>query len=241
MSEQPQVKRSPWVYVGIGCTALVVLGCIGSLAVGFFIKRAGEQYVDEMQDPTRREAKAKKVAAETFGGVPEGYYPVFSFSVPFFMDMLLFSDTPSLPDGGGDLGKRGAMLVRTADPGDGSRVLDFFEGRSDDSTVLASKGINIEVEEPIAKGKLEHKGHTVYYASQRGKFGMQNGPKQRGQEGLSTVLFFECPKDEKQRFGLWFGEDPAPQTPVAQLDLGDTVASPKKIEAFIAPLSPCGK
>src|SRR5688572_18279059 len=100
MAEEVQKKRSPWVYVGLGCGLAVLLLCgFGVLIVGGAIKM-GKDWAEDMNDPTRRENKARKEAMATLGGIPEGYSAAVSFGVPMLFDMVMFIDAPLLADGG---------------------------------------------------------------------------------------------------------------------------------------------
>src|SRR4051812_44852660 len=100
MAEEVQKKRSPWVYVGVGCAVAILLFCgVGVLIVGGALK-FGKDWAEDMADPSRRESKARKQAVATLGAVPAGYSAAFSFGFPMVFEMLVFVDAPLLPDGG---------------------------------------------------------------------------------------------------------------------------------------------
>src|SRR5215813_3669824 len=85
-----QKKTSPWVYVGIGCLVVVVIGVAAVGTVAFYGYRKAKQFTEEMKNPAAREAKVKSILhAET---LPPGYYAVIGMSVPFVMDMAMLSD-----------------------------------------------------------------------------------------------------------------------------------------------------
>jgi hypothetical protein len=83
-------KTSPWVYVGIGCAVLLVLGLVTVGLLGYSAFRFGKRIEAELKDPSARTAKAKAVlGAET---LPDGYHPTLALSIPVLMDMAMLSD-----------------------------------------------------------------------------------------------------------------------------------------------------
>src|SRR5437870_1304902 len=100
MAEEVQKRRSPWLYVGLGCLAAIILfGGGGPLLVMGGVWK-GKTCADEMNAPAKGESKARKAAIATLGAVPAGYSAAFSFGIPFVLEMLVFVDAPLLGDGG---------------------------------------------------------------------------------------------------------------------------------------------
>lgn len=60
-------KKSPWVYIAIGCGGLIVLALLGLVGVGVFGYRKVKQLEAELKDPA---ARAAKVAAVMGGDLP---------------------------------------------------------------------------------------------------------------------------------------------------------------------------
>ena len=89
---RPQKKpTSPWVWVGCGCGAIVILGMLGVAGMGWWGMTKGKEFAETMADPEKRAAKVQEVLP--YDTLPEGYYPAFSFSMPFgFMDMAVLTD-----------------------------------------------------------------------------------------------------------------------------------------------------
>jgi hypothetical protein len=108
---------------------------------------------------------------------------------------------------------------------------DFFQGRTNDASVLKRNKININMdpERVIDRGVLETPDARLFYLTARG--GVQTD--QAISEGLQTLIKIQCPDDNKLRFGIWFGPDPQPEAPVSELDLKDTVGDPAGIVEFM--------
>jgi len=89
---RPQKKpTSPWVYVGCGCAALVVVGLMILGGLTFLGYRKGKEFTEGMTDPVKREARVKAVLP--YQQLPPGYYPAFAMSMPLgFMDMAMLTD-----------------------------------------------------------------------------------------------------------------------------------------------------
>lgn len=58
-------------------------------------------------------------------------------------------------------------------------------------------------------------------------------------ESLMTFFSFDCPGDNRARLGIWFGPDPAPGRPNAEVDLAGTIGDPEKIREFVGHFEPC--
>jgi hypothetical protein len=82
----------------------------------------------------------------------------------------------------------------------------------------------------------------LMYLAQRGELEMAAARTQ----GITTMMLVECPADTRQRFGIWFGPEPAGSgkggsgEDVAPADLTGTPADEDAIREFMAHFRLCG-
>jgi hypothetical protein len=84
----------------------------------------------------------------------------------------------------------------------------------------------------------------LMYLAQRGELEMAAAHTR----GITTVMLLDCPGDVKQRFGIWFGPDPAVPSgkgaaggdAPAGADLTGTPADEAAIRAFMDHFRVCG-
>ena len=232
-----QKATSPWVYVGIGCGVLLVLGVVALAAIGYGAFRFGKQVEKDIKDPATRTAKVKAVlGADT---LPDGYHPMVGLSIPLLMDMAMLSDREPGADGQvhGPV-RRGFIYVRVLSAGSNEKELrDYFEGKTNDESVLRRNNVNIHVrdQEVIRRGVVETNGYPVMYLAQRGDLQM-NETRSHGVQGL---LLVDCPQDQRMRLGIWFAPDPNPQAPVATADFQGTPADVPALTTFLAHFHLC--
>lgn len=232
-------KRSPWVYVGIGCGALLLLGIVAVVAVVAFMFKKGGEYAADLKNPITRTAMVKKtLGADT---LPDGYFAVMSLSVPAVMDMAVLSTrSPDAPITGPKEEVRVFvyMFLKTSSATDQQQLRDYIEGRSEDTSVLARNSVHIGKGSIIGRGVVPlSDGRRVLYVAQRGELSAQN---QKGADhGLNSVLFLECPGQTHLRMGTWMAPDPDPTAPLDSLDLHGTPVDPEAIRTFMSPLNPC--
>jgi hypothetical protein len=232
-----QKKTSPWVYVGIGCTVILVLGVAGVGTLGYMGYRWGKQLEQDMKDPVAREEKVKKTLGAAM--LPEGYHPVASVSIPFLMDMAILSDRPPGTDGQPrGMGERGFMYFQLLSPGSDERELrDYFEGKTDDDAVLRRNNMKLRVRnrEVIRRGALDMKGYKLMYVAQRGEVEMSDAHT----EGVSSFILVDCPQDTRMRMAMWFTPDPDPGTPVKSANFAGTPADEAALNAFMGHFTLC--
>jgi hypothetical protein len=103
-------RTSPWVYVGWGCAvvALLIVLAIGGMAWwGYRLAKGIER---DFKDPAARQAKTRAVVP--YETLPAGYHPLGGFSVPFLMDMAMFTDRPpDAIDQGEEFDKSGFFFI----------------------------------------------------------------------------------------------------------------------------------
>jgi hypothetical protein len=228
----PRKETSPWVYVGCGCAALVILAMAGMAGLTYVAYRQGKKMEQAWSDPAARESGTREVLA--YDELPAGYHPLGSFSLPFVMDMAMFTDSPPPPGAKPDqhdsepFKERGFIYVKTRRFGGGDRELrDFLEGKGDEPEWLRGNA-DLDAGEVLRRGEVDANGQRIVYTASRGEV------KQSGQhmEGITTMLMIDCPQDRRVRFGIWFGPDPDPGKPAAEIDLAGTHADPEEIRKF---------
>ena len=233
-----QEKRtSPWVYVGVGCLALVLLAVAAVATLGYFGYRQAKQFAADMKDP---QARTQKVL-EALGAdeLPEGYHAVMSMSIPLVMDMAMLSDTPPDEHGRQHGGKRGFVYVSSLAPaGKRDALRDYFEGRGGPPDELRQQGINLERGEVLKRGTLDLEGQHFMYLAQRGQMHMGGSG---GGPGITTTLLLECPGSDRQRMAFWFGPDPDPAVAPDKLDLTGTPGDEEALRAFMGHFRLCGR
>jgi hypothetical protein len=234
--EQPEKKRSVWVYIGCGCGSLVLLSVLAMVVIGWVAANKMKEFSADMKDPAARATRAKKVL--NVQTLPAGYYASVSLSVPLVMDMTMLTDRA--PDASGEakgVDKRGFLYFKImAQDKDRQKARDYFAGKSDDAGQLGNATSKIKAKEVIRRGAIDEGGRKLLFVTQRGDTEFGDGKA----EGLQTMMLFECSTDSKARMGIWFGEDPNPKAPAADLDVKGTVADEAEVKAFVAQIDPCG-
>ncbi len=230
--------KTVFAYIGIGCVVLVGLMAIAAGACGVWVYSEAQRFEREASDP---EARADRVL-DVLGtdSLPDGYYPMMAFSVPFVMETAMLTDVAPDPEAGEpEFGERGFLYVKMLRMGqDEQQLRDYFEGRTDDADVLSDNGINVDVDEIIGRGRLEQGDAELMYVVQRGDVSM-GGRGGRGQ-GLASMTLIECPADSRLRVGIWFVPDPDPEAAAGDVDLTGTPGDPEALSAFYSHFSLCG-
>jgi len=241
---RPQKKpTSPWVYVGCGCAALVLLGLLGFGGLTFWGYRKGKEFSEGMKDPVKREARVKAVLP--YEQLPPGYYPAFAMSMPMgFMEMAMLSDRDpgtgrSAPDQG--FVQRGFMFMNMRQMKDNKdKMARFLRGeapRPQDSG-WSQSSVKFNFKEVIRRGTLTVNGTEVLYSANRGDITRHGGEQS---PGIVTMVMPECPHDDRLRFGMWFGPDVTPEKPVAETDFVGTNADPAAMQDFLGHFQLCPK
>lgn len=260
---RPQKKpTSPWVYVGCGCGLAVVLAMLGLAGLTWWGVQTGKEMAETMTDPKKREEKVRSVLP--YDSLPEGYYPAFAMSMPMgMMEMAMLtdrdpesgesaqdaegtgstSDTDAADTSGPDLEfeNRGFMFMSMRQMRDNKAKMErYLRGeapRPEDSGWMQTD-VNFDARENVRRGTVTVNGTEVLYSANRGEINRKNGADE---DGLVTMVMPRCPGDNRLRFALWFGPDPAPGTPVAEADFTGTNADPAAIQGFLGHFRLCGK
>ena len=233
MAEEVTKKRSPWVYVGLGCAAALVLLCGTGLVVILGAAKMTKDWAEDMADPTRRENKARKEAMATLGGIPDGYSAAVSFGLPMLFDMVMFVDAPLLADGGVPAFERQFIFMRVMETERTGEMKAYFES---DGGTFQSDNMQIDSKGELGRGSFMHKGRKVSWVAVKGRVRTQ-GEYDRNEDGLVTTMLFDCPDNGQVRVGTWQMKEPEGGSG----ELTGTVADEKEMQKLLSPLSPCGK
>ena len=219
-----------------GCAVIAGLMAVSAGACGVWVWREGQRMQEEMTDPAARGDKVLEVLGTD--RVPDGYFPLAAFSVPFVARMAMLTDRS--PDADGEVegfDERGFVYFETIGVGqDEQQLHDFFEGRTDDYSVLEDNGLNFDIEEALGRGVFDLDPAQVMYVTQRGSIAVQGNQG----DGLTGVALIDCPEDERRRVAVWFGPDVEAQEGETE-DLAGTPADPAALRAFLANFSFCAE
>lgn len=232
---EEEKKTSPWVWVGVGCASVVVIGIVAVALVGFWGYRKAKQLGEELKDPRARAAKVHRVLG--CEKLPAGYHAIMALSLPFVMDLAIISDKPPEADGQiRGLGSRSFIYLKLLSTGkDQQELRDFFEGKTSDAEVLRRNKIHVDSRETIRRGTLELSDERLLYLAQRGEVRVQGGEA----KGVTSLMLIDCSGDTKQRMGIWFGPDPSPDTPASDMDFSGTPADENAIRDFMSHFHLC--
>jgi hypothetical protein len=229
MNGQSQSKYTVWHFIGCGCTVLVLLGLIAVAGFIWF----GKQMVDGLkagfEDPEVRAAQTRKILG--YDELPEGYYPGFTMSVPFMMDMATLGDK--------DLPADTDLSDEPHERGFGGKLFDrsgflYVKARSvgdKESTDLEGEmNLDLHLQRRIGEGTVEAGGADVHYASSFA-YGTSDGERV---PTVSSDLEIECLADPYIRKAVWFTA--GPEDPGGEIDpasLAGTAADPDAMKAFL--------
>jgi hypothetical protein len=232
MDEQPKKKTSPWVWVGVGCLALIVLIVGGFMIAGFMAYRMGKAMVQDMTDPKARSVKVQKILGAQ--AIPEGYHPMFALSLGPLMDMAMLSDRQPKADGSiSGFDKHGFLYMRFPKTHNEDELRDYMEGKRDDPG-LGNK-MSLRSQEVLKRGSFDLNGETLLFVAQRGEFQSD----QVRHKGIQTAMLLDCPGPQKTRMALWFAPDPSPGHPLKPTDLAGTPADEGALKDFMSNFKPC--
>lgn len=217
----------------------VIYGCLGATFVfflalaisGYFIFKKGQEVLHEMEEGIKNpEEQALNLLGAT--QLPEGYYSQMAVRVPFISDFVLISDQPKdleAAEAGNhspDFAKKGMLYMKFNWAGEKQEEMKaYFEGKSDDASVLNDADINVNVEEVLDRGILEG-SHPIYYVIYRGSFNSSGNNR----DGVSAIFFPNCPTENKTRMGFRYG--PEPEKVDGVYDFTNSIFSKEELTAF---------
>lgn len=234
-------STSPWVYVGCGCAAIVILAMAGIAGMSWWGYKSVKRFEEASKNPDAAAAQIREVLP--YDELPAGYYPVGSFSIPFLMDMVILGDRESVvgeeasPER--NIEERGLLYMSIRNlQGNKDDMRRYLRGEAPEPGKESNwrSNVNFDAEELIRRGTIQVNGREVLYAAHRGEVNQEG----KDVEGLVTMFMPECPGDDRLRFGLWFGPDPEPAKPVAEVDFTGTTADPEKLAEFAGYFRFCG-
>lgn len=193
---------SPWVWVGCGCIAAIVLLIALVLGAGFFGVQALKGYVEDLENPEVRETKVLEILGAD--ALPEGLNAQMFFSVPFVMDMLILSDAPS---GGGqdiqteDLGERALFFLSMRNLGGADQDLEkLLQG--DTGQLDLDIDLDFRSRGDLGRGAFDLDNQQVRWAAH---LGAASGKMDR--VGIYTIFLVECkPDDDKLRMAYYWDQ-----------------------------------
>src|SRR5262245_3202028 len=204
----PQKKTSPWVWVGLGCGGLVVISAVLVVGVGMFFYGKFKNFEKQFKDPAVRAQRVREVLGAQ--DLPDGYYPVMTFSIPWVMDMAMLSDRELIDAPKGEkpptFEHQGFIYVRMPFTPKDATWQEFLDGKRSPDELLQGGKVRIHQRERIGRGSVPGSGGATYhYVATRGEIEVER----KELEGITTLIAVECPGDRKFRLGIWFGPDPS--------------------------------
>jgi hypothetical protein len=236
MSEE-RTGTSPWVWVGCGCAVLVGLVMAAVVALGWWSYKQGKEIEVGFKDPVKRAERTREILP--YEELPAGYYPLGAFSIPFLMDMAMFSDKEPRPEmeKGREFGERGFFFIKVRRFGKGDKDLErFLQGEGEKPPLPEGAQVDFESRETVATGTVEAGGGKLRYQARRGSLRAEQGSA----DGIANFFLVECKKDDgRLRFGIWFGPEVNPTVPAAEADFTGTPADPQALREFAGHFQLC--
>ncbi|MDH3283388.1 MAG: hypothetical protein OEQ13_01500 [Acidobacteriota bacterium] len=229
-------RSSVFLYLGLGCVTVLVLCAVCVAGAGFATYRTVKRITEDIEDPEKREDAVKRILGAD--ELPPGYHPVVGMEIPFsVMKLAVLSDTPSGADGQpGGIHERGFIYVdMIMSAKDEKELRAYFEGETDDPSVLKNNRIDVNTDDVFERGVIETDEADLLYLVQRGDISAQRF----GGHGLGSFTLVDCPEDRRLRLAVWIGPDPDPSRPVEELDLTGTPGDKQAIAAFLGRFSLC--
>lgn len=257
MSEEGP-RRSVSTLLGCGCAALITVFMLLVVTTTWLTYRAGKRLAVLADDPQAAETAVRGVLP--YDGLPAGYAPRGTLSVPLVMD-IAFIGGPGRP-GDDDAFRHGFVYVRVRDwLGRGDRSRKWLAGGEGDDVPIEQEQVVFQPQEVVARGELVSGGARITWVARRGEVEIDLGQDGDGRGGdggdgdgggagdaevrgdaedaVLALFSIGCDDEGWERIGMWFVPDPAPDTPVPEAEWSGTPADPDAIAAFLAPFHLC--
>jgi hypothetical protein len=231
-------EKSPWLYVGVGCGCLLLLGFVAVVGlIGFGVMTA-KNLKDSIEDPVKRAEEVRDIlGSET---LPEGYEPVLGLSAPMMFRLAVLANVA--PDADGEFRdpvERAFFFLRlsgwiTHD----DDLRKIFEGPGDPLRALETwdqADVSIIGDEPVGEGSVSVGGREWRYAAQRGDMLIDRTRI----EGVLAVVVVKCGAGKRDGLAAWLVPDPDPDQPAESVDFSGTPANPEALTAFLSRFDLC--
>lgn len=231
---------SPWLYLGLGCGACVLIGLLGISVFTFVMYRKGKDMVEGFKNPQVREQRTREVLP--YKELPAGYYAAGAMSIPFLMDFAILSDRPPTGTSGPEqqgFDQRSFIFMNMRHLRDNREKMERYlrgEAPAPDDAGWRQSNVNFKQKELIGRGALKIGDLAVLYAANRGEVSHKDGSTK---EGIVTMVLPQCP-DDRLRFGLWIGPDTQAGKPLAEATYTGTAADPAAMHDFLEKFQLCG-
>ena len=227
--------KSPWPWILAGCGGCLVVVVAVVIVAGVFTARMVHQVKEEMTDPVvRAERIGQILGAET---LPEGYHAMFTFTVPWVVEIAILSDKPADDSGEPQVfDDRGFIYLNFIRIGEEEelRLDEFFAGELDGLDLLDQHDIHLRDAEILGRGELEIGGEPTRYVTLRGSLRLEGEHgDDRGRESFINVIRTECASSDRLRLAIWFAPDPQLEQTAEELGLAGSIADEETIATFL--------
>lgn len=234
-------KRSPWLYVGCGCAALVALLVAAGVGLAFYGVSLFRGWKEEVKDPQRRQAHALELLGTD--ELPEGYDAAGYVRIPLLLEMVVLTKeaptgaTPEAGAHGAPHPPRTTFLYFNMRQIGAARdeLRRFMAGEVESSDLSAQAGFGFRPHETLARGGFDLGAGHVLYVSQQGEMRSDEGRF----EGIYATALFDCPEPGSRiRFAVWI-EPLAPAAGGGTTELAGTPADEEALRAFLSSFDTC--
>ncbi len=225
--------------IGVGCLIAVAILAIVVGSLMFYGFRKARQLEETMKDPETRTSEALELLPTE--SLPEGYYAVAAFSVPFLMDTIVLADQEPTDDIESSLhaGTHRFVFTRTRLFGDQEEQLKLLlEGEIHRGEWENRAPVRFENDRFLVAGSAVEEGRTLRWAAHLGR---SSGPVDEA-IGLRSTIVVDCPEPRgRTRIGFWMGPAPDGVESETDIDLTGTVGDGERIQEFMRYLDVCAR
>ena len=241
-------SRSIWTCLGIGCLVLIIVTVVAVVGGGYLVYRNAKRFADEMQDPqARSERTMKALGAQS---LPEGYYAMGSFKIPFLFEMAMLTDQlpdEMQPDGAEGVESSGRaesdpakmfIYLEVISIGEKQQELrDFFEGKRDSTDMMENVDVDFRRGDVIDRGSIDNPDQPFLWVASRGTVTTED--HHGAYDAIITMTLIECTSDDRMRMGIWLVPDASADLELAEANYAGTSADGPVIEEFLGHFSLC--